>query len=72
MIISFNHVGGIMLVDLFLLSSVFKSLLWMFVTVQACATELARAICPSEEPHSYGLHLFWGLIPFFKSNLLVW
>lgn len=60
-----------MLVDLFLLLSVFQSLLWTFMAIQACATELARATYLGKEPHSYGLYLFWGLTPFFKSNLLL-
>lgn len=65
MIISFNHVGGIMLVDLFLLLLVFQSLLWTFMAIQACAIELAHAIYPGEEPHSYSSYLLWGLTQFF-------
>lgn len=43
-----------MLVDLYLLLSVFQSLLWMFVTIQACAIEPAHAISLGEEPNSCG------------------
>lgn len=43
-----------MLVDLYLLLSVFQSLLWMFMTIQACAIELAHAIYLGEELHSCG------------------
>lgn len=56
MIISFNHVGGIMLVALFLLLSVFQSLLWTFMAIQACAIELAHAIYLGEKPHPYSLY----------------
>jgi len=59
--------------DLFLLFSVFQSLLWTLTAIQAGATELAHAICHGEESHSYDLYLFWGSTPFFKSHLpLCW
>lgn len=54
MIISFNRVGGVMLMDFFLPLSVFQSLLWTVVAIQACDTGLAYAIYLGEEPYSCG------------------